>query len=78
MTSDDEDTVIIAKNSESARVYHTVKCHRYPNTPREITIGEANRRGLRQCKECTGDVERGNATGTPLAEKLDEMNADDL
>lgn len=77
-TMTDEPTVTIGKSSNNTTVYHTRECHRYPRHPRRITLGEAHRRGLRECKECRGESTRQNATGTPLKVELDKMNPGEL
>lgn len=62
------DTVrILESNGSNLETYHTRDCqHVTASGTREIPLGVAERRGLRECKQCARDVERLTEQYKPL------------
>lgn len=54
-----------SSHGRTVRVYHTdpVTCENFPANHNPITLGEADRRGLVQCRICAGTERRGDIDG---------------
>ena len=70
--SDDTDMVVIARGTTKTSIYHTTECSNYPSKPREITQEEAERRRLRECQVCQGNINVHKRTEPSLAQKLNQ------
>lgn len=65
-----ETVTILDSNGSNLKTYHTRDCQHTTSGTREIPLHEAERRGLRECKQCSRDVERLTEQYKPLRYNL--------
>jgi hypothetical protein len=75
MANNDSETVWIANASSSQPTrYHTRQdCGNYPKNDRPTTLGEARKRGLGECRFCSGEADTGGGSGRNTATVLREI-----
>jgi hypothetical protein len=77
--SDDGEMVVVGKYTTKNRNYHTnPDCCNYPQNPREIKLSIVEDRGFEECDVCSGDIVRTKRHGESLANRLEQMSANEI